>query len=196
MHAFALEVKMLPTKTALRVATLLVAAVCGASACGFKFDPAALPQYYRAEGWFLPGVEDYDPTAKVAVAGLPQLGKVLGVVPNAKAILLPHASPYVVQMPDQLFTLNGKRQRMRSVLAIAVLVRWAISGHTVAYSYSLVPVTEAHQENGKWIVQGESACLFEATFIDDRGDGVFRLLVPGPLTPEKIPQWAKQEPHG
>jgi hypothetical protein len=33
--------------------------------------------------------------------------------------------------------------------------------------------------------------MFYGTFIDNKGDGVFRTLVPGALTPELNPLWAK-----
>jgi hypothetical protein len=45
--------------------------------------------------------------------------------------------------------------------------------------------------NGKWDVESELGCIFTATFIDDKGDGVFRILVPGGLTAGLIPHWAK-----
>jgi len=43
------------------------------------------------------------------------------------------------------------------------------------------------------MVESEMACVFTATFIDDKGDGVFRVLVPGPFTPDLVPRWAKSQ---
>lgn len=44
----------------------------------------------------------------------------------------------------------------------------------IAYAPGLIPVT-AHRKNGKGIVASEPGCIFYATFIDDKGDGVFRI---------------------
>ncbi len=57
--------------------------------------------------------------------------------------------------------------------------RWLINDRIVAYSYGLIPVT-AHQDKGKWIIDSEAACVFDVTFIDDEGDGIFRVMVHGP----------------
>ena len=46
---------------------------------------------------------------------------------------------------------------------------------------------------GKWNVEPEAGCIFTATFIDDKGDEVFRVLVPDRLTPDLIPRWATSE---
>jgi hypothetical protein len=60
-----------------------------------------------------------------------------------------------------------------------------------AYSYSLIPISKAYKQQGKWVYEGELACMFYGTFIDDKGDGTFRVLVPDTLKPELIPMWAK-----
>jgi hypothetical protein len=70
---------------------------------------------------------------------------------------------------------------MRPQPAKATIVRWKLYRHVVAYSYTLIPVA-AHRAGGKWVVDSEAACVFTATFIDDKGDGVFRVLVPVALT--------------
>lgn len=118
--------------------------------------------------------------------GLPDLRN----VPNAQPRLLPHAPHYIVEFPAQVFTIDGKKQRMRRLQAIAQVVHWEINGKSVAYSYGLIPVT-AHEVNGKSIIDSELSCIFTATYIDDRGDGVFRVLVPGRFTPDLIPDWAR-----
>jgi hypothetical protein len=112
-------------------------------------------------------------------------------VPGAVAELLPHDEyPYIIEFPAQDFVLNGARQKMRPAQVKAGIVRWKIDGHIIAYSYGLIPVT-ARRVNGKWEVQSELGCIFAATFIDDKGDGVFRVLVPGALTADLIPRWAQ-----
>ncbi len=159
---------------------IVPAAVC----CDFHYDPASIPAYYRAEGWSLPGVADFNPQATPRTYRGPQ-------IPGADGQLLPHDEhPYIIAFPAQEFILNGERQRMRPVQAKASIVRWKIDGRVVAYSYGLIPV-RAHRVGGQWKVESEMACIFQATFIDDKGDGVFRILVPGALTADLVPRWAK-----
>ena len=107
---------------------------------------------------------------------------------------MPHASPYIVQFPAQEFVLNGVRERMHAIQVKATIIRWEVGKHVVAYSYGLIPVV-AHRHNGKWIVENELGCIFYATFIDDKGDGVFRVLVPASLTADLIPSWARREEY-
>jgi hypothetical protein len=66
-----------------------------------------------------------------------------------------------------------------------------MNGKVFAYSYGLVPVS-ARRVGGKWKVEDELACVFNATFIDDDGDGVFRLLVPSGLTDSLVPAWVRK----
>jgi hypothetical protein len=107
------------------------------------------------------------------------------------AQLLPHdENPFIIAFPAQQFVLNGGRQKMRSLQAKAVVVCWMMDSHIIAYSYSLIPVT-AHRVLGQWKVESELMCIFTATFIDDKGDWVFRALVPGPLTADFVPSWAR-----
>jgi hypothetical protein len=73
----------------------------------------------------------------------------------------------------------------------ATIIRLEMNGHVVAYSYGLIPVV-AHREKGKWVVESELACIFFATFIDDKGDGVFRILARSEFTPDLVPMWAKE----
>ena len=76
--------------------------------------------------------------------------------------------------------------------AKAIIVRYSIGAKVVAFSYGLIPV-KARREDGNWVVESETACIFTATFIDDKGDGVFRLLVSGAFTPDLVPRWAKPQ---
>ena len=112
-------------------------------------------------------------------------------ITGARAELLPHNEyPYIVVFPAQEFLLNGSRQRMRPAQVKVSIVRWKVAGHIVAYSYGLIPVI-AKKIGAKWNVQSEAGCIFTATFIDDKGDGIFRVLVPDRLTADLIPRWAK-----
>lgn len=171
-----------------RLAALLLITSALGGACEFKFDAVAIPRYYRADGWQLPGIIDYNAKAKVDYLGLYQASSVAG----AKAFALPHdEDPYIVELPVQLFTLDGKEQRMRSMQARAGILRWEMGGKIFAYSYGLVPVA-AHRTNGVWKIDVEVGCVFSATFIDETGDGVFRLLVPSKLTESLVPAWVKK----
>jgi hypothetical protein len=149
-----------------------------------------MPQYYRAEGWKLPGITDFDLRESANSYGAP----ISKPIPGATAYLLPHAAPYIAEFPAQEFVLNGVRERMHATQVKATIIRWEVDKHVVAYSYGLIPVV-AHRHNGKWIVDGETACIFFATFIDDKGDGLFRVLLPTRLTADLIPSWAKREEY-
>jgi hypothetical protein len=171
----------------LLIVWLIAAPAAFAGACHFEYDPISLPTYYRTEGWALLGITDFNPAATPRVAELPPIKR----VPGAVAELLPHDEyPYVIEFPAQEFVLNDTRQMMRSAQVKAAIVRWKVDGHIIAYSYGLIPV-KARRVNGKWDIQSEVGCIFTATFIDDKGEGVFRVLIPGGLTVDLIPRWAK-----
>jgi hypothetical protein len=169
---------------------LLLAVPAATASCGFDYDPASIPKYYRANGWALPGIADSNASAKVQTEGLPMPREPIS---GAIASILPHDdSPYIVEFPAQEFMLNGAMQRMRPVRLKATIIRWSVNGQVVAYSYGLVPIV-AHRERGKWVVDSEAGCVFAATFIDDKGDGVFRILIPASFRADLVPSWAKQE---
>lgn len=172
-----------------------VAAIClwsvGLVACDFHYGPASTPRYYREQGWMLPGIHADTPRGKIIEYGIPPLSPVLGSVPSARAILIPRdQDQYVIEFPEQVFSLDADRKRMARILAKAVIVRWEMNGKIVAYTYSLIPIKKAYKRHGKWRYEGELACIFYGTFIDEKGDGVFRTLVPDTLQPEYIPSWA------
>jgi hypothetical protein len=174
---------------------LVVTAVCilnsGLVACDFRYNPAATPRYYREQGWMLPGIHDGSSHGKAIEYGIPPLSPVLKSFPGAKAILIPRdRDHYVISFPEQVFSLGTDRKRMEPLLAKAVIIRWEINGKIVAYSYSLIPIKKAFKRHGDWVYEGELACIFYGTFIDEKGDGVFRTLVPDTLRPEYIPLWA------
>ena len=158
-----------------------------ASACGFQFDPVGDIRYLRSQGWQLPGTADFDPSAPVKYLGLYPVRKVVG----AKASALPHyEDPYIVEFSAQEFQVDGARKRMRPAVVRAAIIRWEMNGKTFAYSYGLVPLS-AHRIKEKWVVDGEAGCSFDVTFIDDRGDGVFRVLVPTSMREDLVPDWVK-----
>jgi hypothetical protein len=166
------------------VLAVIAAFAVPALACDFKYDPVSMVQYYRAEGWSLPGIED-SPLAPVGTYGLPGAPP----IPGFEARVVRHEIPNIVTFPAQEFGLNGARQRMRAMQVKANILPWVTSGRTVAYSYGLIPVN-AHRKKGKWVIDVEAGCIFDATFIDDKGDGVFRIQVPGPFTADLVPAWA------
>jgi hypothetical protein len=169
------------------VAFILLAAI-EALGCDFEYDPASATQFYRAEGWKLPGTEDFTLSAHPSVYGLPFPRQ---PIQGARFRILSHdETPYVVELPPQTFLLNGIRHRMRAAQFKASILRWTVNDRVVAYSYGLIPV-DAHRENNKWIIENEVACIFDATFIDDKGDGVFRILVPGLFAADLVPGWAR-----
>jgi hypothetical protein len=172
-----------------RFAVVIVSLTAGplVRACDFQYDPASVANYYRAEGWTLPGTTDFNPAETPRFSEAPALRE----IPGAVAQLLPHDEyPYIIEFPAQEFILNGSRKRMRPAQVKATIVRWKVMGKVVAYSYGLVPVV-AHRVNGQWRIDSEVGCIFTATFVDDRGDGVFRVLSPGAFSTKLIPLWAR-----
>jgi len=166
----------------------LVLAPMAAQGCDFRYDPASTATYYRASGWILPGTTDFNIKTKPSLDGGPELKN----IPGVRAELLPHdEEPYVIELPAQDFVLPTGRMKLRSMQAKATIARHKIGNMVIAYSYGLVPVT-AERVDGQWVIKSEAGCIFTATFIDDKGDGIFRSLVPGPLTPDLIPDWAKR----
>jgi hypothetical protein len=168
-----------------RCLILTVAIGCtAAAACDLQYDSVSYRRYYRANGWMLPGVGEFSSYGAVHSSLLISIG----IVPGAVVEELRQDDDYVVDFPAQEFTLDGAQKRMRRALYDAGIARWKVNGHVVAYSYVMEPVN-AHKVKGKWKVDSHAACIFTATFIDAEGDGVFRLLVPGPLKADLIPQW-------
>jgi hypothetical protein len=169
-----------------KIALFVLMVSSAAFACDLKYDPASLPQFYREKGWTLPGIKDEGPWRSDQHYDLP-IGE---TIPGVKASIVVHQFPYIVSFPKQEFLLNGTRQRLRSMQVKASIVRLKVDDRVIAYSYGLIPVS-ARKKNGKWVISTEMGCMFSVTFIDDRGDGVFRLLVPNGLTPDLVPRWAK-----
>ena len=112
-------------------------------------------------------------------------------IPGAVAQALPHEDPYIVEFTPLEFMLNGVRNRTRQALVRAGIIRWVMNCRFFAYSYGLIPVS-AHRVNDHWRIDSEAGCIYSITFVDDRGDGVFRILAPGPLTEQLVPAWVRQ----
>ena len=95
------------------------------------------------------------------------------------------------EFPRQEFEQDGKHRVMP--LQYMGVTRWVyrydVGGKVIAYTFGFSPVV-AHRVGGGLEVDGEVGCVFDSTFIDDNGDGVFRILSPGDLTPGAVPQWA------
>lgn len=170
-----------------KIALFVLMVSSSALACDLKYDPASVSQFYREQGWTLPGIKDEGPWRSDQRYDLP-IGE---RIPGVKASVVVHPFPYIVSFPKQEFLLNGTRQRMRSMQVKASIVRLKLDDRIIAYSYGLIPVS-AHKKRGKWVIETEAGCIFTVTFIDDRGDGVFRLLVPNGLTPDLVPRWTKR----
>jgi hypothetical protein len=178
--------------TLIRAAIATFFMISIALGCQFQYDPASVHRFYREEGWSLPGIHDDDPHVTPNQYGAPPVGDVLRAIPGAKAYLLRRDEDhYVVEFPAQIFALDSERRTMRRILAKATILRWEINGRVVAYSYGLIRIDKAYKMNGKWVYDGELGCIFYGTFIDEKGDGVFRTMIPDTLRAEFVPAWAK-----
>lgn len=162
---------------AVLLSNLLFAGV--SAACNFQTEPVAIDRYYRNSGWTLPGVKD---------------GRILSPHIDFLGLMtrdIAHTPPYIAQFPSQEFEQNGAHRRiLASLLKVENLVRYESNGKIVAYTYRFTPVS-GHREGKKWVIAGEAACEFFATYIDVKGDGVFQLLIPDVMRPEFVPQWAR-----
>jgi hypothetical protein len=75
-----------------------------------------------------------------------------------------------------------------ALLAKATIIRWEINGKVVAYSYPWYRLARHTNRTESGFTKGR---LGVASFIDDKGDGILRALVPDTLKLELIPAWAK-----
>ncbi len=96
-------------------------------------------------------------------------------VPGVRALLVPQREyPFIVRFPAQVFMLDGKPKAMHPIQARTGIIRLEMNG-----------------KDGAWKIDSEAACVFNTTFIDDTGDGVFPTLVPAMLNPSLVPAWVK-----
>ncbi len=159
---------------------ILVSAVF---ACGFRSSRVSLHQFYRAQGWRLP-----------AISAAPSVSaSTKGTVPGLVAKEVHLDAPGLIEFPATDFRLDGQERQMPYQVMKASLTRWEVEGtdRVVAYTYDLAPA-DAKQVNGKWSVAAIAQCTFQASFIDDRGDGIFRLMVMEPMRAGLVPEWAKR----
>jgi|SRR5271165_515431 len=162
----------------------LAAAQCVAQ-CGFAIVPAAASNWYRNEGWQVPGLADAKGFANVhrTVDGKPQDW----VWPEGISVTwVAHDKDYDVQFPDAIFDDNGSQKRMLPRrFKLYSMLRWEMNGTPYAYSYELGPY--------------DVGCTASIDIIDDRGDGKFRLMTspghtfivrPGSTpNPPPVPEW-------
>ena len=171
-------------------AALLALFVCFSSSmfaqCQFSAEPIANTTWYRSEGWRPPAIRDGRATRSfnVTINGKPPAWPA-----GVSVSEIVHRKGYRVTFPAAIFEENGTREKMRSrTLVLGELLRWDISGKPYAYSYELVP-------NGV-------ACMFSVDLLDDKGDGIFRVMVsPGHTRfdprfgPPPLPALVKPIPH-
>jgi hypothetical protein len=175
-------------KSAALCLLLLTSIPLMAGECGFSYNPTAQVTYVRAEGWDLPGIGDFSPQAKPPY-GLPSLNPIPGVT---NRVLAHDEYPYIAKWPAVDFVLNGEKKRMRTIQTQMTVVQREFDGKVFAYTYGLIPVS-ARRVNGKWVIDSMAGCIFDVTFIDDKGDGIFRILTPGKLTTDMIPDWVTRK---
>jgi len=180
------------------VSFLLVAA---AQACDYRIEPAAFSYFYRSEGWKMPAVERGELSAPISFpASYSFKDWKFGAVPipgvTVRVILFESSDrdateSGLFEIPRQEFEQGGKHRVMPSqYMGVTRWVyRYDVDGKVIAYTFGFSPV-DAHRVGDKLVVDGEVGCVFNTTFIDDKGDGVFRTLAPGDLTPDALPQWA------
>lgn len=92
---------------------------------------------------------------------------------------------FSAHFPEAAFSENGTSKKMLArTIEVKVIYRWEINGRPYAYSYTLSP--------------RELLCFFTVDFIDDKGDGIFRVMTsPGhpAITlgpPPPVPGWARK----
>ena len=149
--------------------------------CQFLAEPIAITNWYRSEGWHAPGVSDGQATRPLNVT---INGKRPGWPTGVTVSEIVHTKDYRVIFPAAVFQENGKRKKMRPrKLVLRELLRWDINDKPFAYSYDLAP-------------EGV-LCTFSVDLVDDKGDGVLRVMVaPGhvsslDLQPPPLPGWVK-----
>ena len=162
------------------ISVVLALGASAARACNFEYDPISVQQYYREQGWTLPGIKHLPASGRRSAGNY---GLTREPVPGLGA--------NIVEFPPQEFIVQGGRKKMRAMQARVRVVRWMMNGRTVGYAYELSPVM-ARRVQGEWVVEGALACDFWATFVDDKGDGVFRVLAPVAFRDELVPLWAKR----
>ena len=173
---------------------VLVACCCSLAAlaqCHFVAKPVAMTGWYRSEGWALPGIAD----GKIVGPASARINDKPPAWPEGITIsVIEHDPGYRVSFPEAVFQENGVQMKMEArSIPLNGLYRWEIFGKPYAYSYDLWP--------------DDVGCAFSADFMDDKGDGVFRVMAsPGHLgrreftkdggyrepQPPPLPEWASK----
>lgn len=171
-------------KFAIITAAFLAGPVAICAQCGFAFEPAAAVRWYRNEGWKIPGLADAKAIVPInhEIDGKP----VPWDFPEGITVhWVQHNAGYRVTFPTSIFERDGQRTKMLArEFILYQMVRWEVNGKPYAYSYELGPL--------------DVACTANIDIIDDKGDGIFRVMTPNghtlmgqkPMSPP-IPEWAK-----
>jgi hypothetical protein len=188
-------------KCFLQIALTSLLLIGVAQACDFKTEPAARTLLYRGEGWKMPALEHGKLSAPISFpASYSYKDWKVGAVPIpgvAVRVILFEAGERdasesgLFEIPRQEFEQDGKRRVMPSqYMGVTRWVyRYDVEGRVIAYTFGFSPVY-AHGKGDQLKVDAEVSCVFDTTYVDDKGDGVFRILLPGGLTPDALPQWA------
>ena len=167
-------------RKAFSAAITLIVLSTAAAACGVNSEPIAALQWYREAGWHLPDLKGTWSAPAAAGSWLP------GVTVRTLTV-----RKQVLEFAPEEFVVDGERRRTQhhlEVLARNFLVRYEMNGRVFAYVYPLTTV-RARRQGKNWKILATAACEASVTYVDDRGDGVFRRLAPNGLSPELIPQW-------
>ena len=176
-------------RKAFSAAITLIVLSTAAAACGVNSEPIAALQWYREAGWHLPDLKGTWSTTATAGGWRPAAAAgswLPGVTVRTLTV-----RKQVLEFAPEEFVVDGERRRTQhhlEVLARNFLVRYEMNGRVFAYVYPLTTV-RARRQGKYWKILATAACEASVTYVDDRGDGVFRLLAPNGLSPELIPQW-------
>ncbi|HVT97231.1 MAG TPA: hypothetical protein VHE33_06960 [Acidobacteriaceae bacterium] len=157
-------------KPALKVVFILLAYTCTLSVraqCGFFSKPITGFNWYRAEGWPTPGVDDAKSIVPLTInrKGMPLIidGRDVNWPEGITVSRLTHEKDYHLVFPSVIFQEDGQRKQMQPAgFSLVALLRWEVHGKPYALTYSVLSDTVA--------------CGFSMDLIDDVGDGKFRQM--------------------
>jgi hypothetical protein len=156
--------------------------------CGFHIEREAGVTWFRSGGWSLPGLKDVTAINEVAKPSCVAGGGSLRWPDGVTAWSIQHRKEYRISFPDAVFEEDGIRKNMRSSgFVLLALWRWDMNGRTYAYSYRLLPSPSP----GTYAM-----CDSAVEIIDDKGDGIFRVMSPidpySGFTPPAVPAWVSK----
>jgi hypothetical protein len=164
-------------RTMLAVLAMFCFCVPMLAQCGFVAEPVSENRWYRSSGWELPGAK----SGKIIPTEVIINGKPPAWPEGMRVSVIVHRKGYHANFPAAVFEEAGQPKKMKArSLTLQQLLRWEIKGKVYAYSYTLVP--------------DRSLYVFSVDIVDDRGDGVFRLMTDRSLrfSPPALPEWAKK----